>query len=103
MDIVRDTYEQLRRDYAMSEYDFSENWLKKSKGYFAYLKCTGSQPSLEAILALYGEAIKRTELFEQLEAQHNGMQKDLYRQRGHYFRDITHKVESKIRQMALAN
>ena len=56
MDIVRDTYEQLRRDYAMSEYDFSENWLKKSKGYFAYLKCTGSQPSLEAILALYGEA-----------------------------------------------
>ena len=79
MDIVRDTYEQLRRDYAMSEYDFSENWLKKSKGYFAYLKCTGSQPSLEAILALYGEAIKRTELFEQLEAQHNGIQKDLYR------------------------
>ncbi len=103
MDIVRDTYEQLRRDYAMSKYDFSEDWFKKSKGYFAYLKCTGSQPSLEAILALYGEAIKRTELFEQLEAQHNGMQQGLYRQRGHYFRDITHKVESEIRQMALAN
>ena len=103
MDIVRNTYEQLRRDYAMSEYDFSENWLKKSKGYFAYLKSTGSEPSLEAILALYGEAIKRTELFEQLETQHNGTQQDFYRQRGHYFRDITHKLESKIRQMALAN
>ena len=103
MDIVRDTYEQLRRDYAMSEYEYSRNWLKKSKGYFAYLKSTGSQPSLEAILALYGETIKRTELFEQLEAKHNGMQKDLYRQRGHYFRDITHKLEFEIRQMALAN
>ena len=103
MDIVRDTYEQLRRDYAMSEYEYSRNWLKKSKGYFAYLKCTGSQPSLEAILALYGEAMRRTELFEQLETQHNGMQKDLYRQRGHYFRDITHKLESEIKQMALAN
>ena len=39
----------------MTEYDFSTEYLEKSKTYFAYLKCTGADASSEALLNLWGK------------------------------------------------
>jgi len=43
----------------MSAYEYSTDWLKKSKGYYAYLKSSGEEAGYDAVLGLYGEALKR--------------------------------------------
>lgn len=102
MDIVRQTFQQLRRDYALGEYEYSRVWLRKSRGYFAYLKCTNSEPSLDAILSLYGEAMRRTGFYEDLATQHRGTGTAAYERQADYYREIRENLESEIKHIALS-
>lgn len=102
MDIVRQTFQQLRRDYALSEYEYSRVWLNKSRGYFAYLKCTNSEPSLDAILGLYGEAMRRTGFYEDLADRHETKDNTVYERQADYYRDIRENLESEIKHIALS-
>ncbi len=52
MDIVENLYEQLHREYRLSQYDYSKHWLKKGKGYFAYLQSSKSKANVDVLLAV---------------------------------------------------
>ena len=53
MDII-DTYQELRRQgEVLDQYHFDRRWLGKTQGYFAYLRSTGSQPSIETLMRFY--------------------------------------------------
>ena len=60
MKIVDDVFKKLNnKNRKLSAYDYSTDWLKKSKGYYAYLKSSGEDAGYDAVIGLYGEALKR--------------------------------------------
>ena len=64
-DLVAETYGQLRENNLVSsQYDFSRNWLKRSAGYYGYLKSTGAETTADVALALLVECRNRTERWE---------------------------------------
>ena len=69
-DMVMDAYGQLeQRRLVKNQYDFSSKWLKRSKGYFAYIKCSGADVNADALLALWAECRKQKELWWEATAQ----------------------------------
>ena len=69
-DMVMDAYEQLEQHRLVkNQYDFSSKWLKRSKGYFAYIKCSGADVNADALLALWAECRKQKELWWEATAQ----------------------------------
>ena len=59
MSIVDITYEKLNNTIGISKYEYSEDWLKKSKSYYAYLNSTGAEASYDVLLGIWGEALGR--------------------------------------------
>ena len=60
MNIVENVFKKLNRgNKSVSAYEYRTDWLKKSKGYYAYLKSTGEEAGYDAVFGLYGEALKR--------------------------------------------
>jgi hypothetical protein len=54
--ILENVYRTLAAEkYRFTESEFSEQYLGKSGTYFAYLKCTGKQVSVDALLKLWGK------------------------------------------------
>ena len=101
MDIVRTLYEDLHRKYKITKYDYSRQWLKKSKGYLAHIDSTNNCPSLEVLLALYGQAIRQRQVWEKGEQDSCGSEKAIYTQNTDYFKNIEHQLEREIRKQAL--
>ncbi len=51
---ITEAFKILRRHgYVLDQYSFDESWLGKKPGYFAYLKSTDSQPSIETLMRLH--------------------------------------------------
>ena len=58
--ILDETYEQLHRHRLVStQYEFSRKWLKRSDGYYAYLRSTGAETTGDVALALWAECRKQ--------------------------------------------
>jgi hypothetical protein len=54
--ILENVYRKLADEkYQFTESEFSVQYLGKSSSYFAYLKCTGKQVSVDALLRLWGK------------------------------------------------
>ena len=54
-ELLENVYQSISGErHQMTAYDFSTDYLGKSKTYFAYLKCTGADASSEALLNLWG-------------------------------------------------
>ena len=79
--MVLDAYGQLEKHKLVkNQYDFSSKWLKRSKGYYAYIKCSGADVNAEAVLALWAECRKQKELWRDATIQHeNGLPKALFK------------------------
>lgn len=55
-DIVLDAYGQLEKHKLVkNQFEFSRQFLRKSNGYYAYIKCSGVDVNVEAVLALWAE------------------------------------------------
>jgi len=51
---LTEAFETLRsHGHVIDQYSFDRGWLGKQPGYFAYLKSTNSQPSVEALMRLH--------------------------------------------------
>jgi len=69
-EVVLDAYGQLeRKRLVKNQYDFSKKWLKRSEGYYAYIKCSGMDVNAEAVLALWAECRKQKELWQEATAK----------------------------------
>ena len=101
MDIVKTLYEDLHDKYRITKYDYSRQWLKKSKGYMAYIHSTNQRPSLEVLFALYGQAIRQRQVWENSEKGKTGSEKAIYTQHTDYFKKIELRLEEEIRNQAL--
>jgi|SaaInlStandDraft_7_1057024.scaffolds.fasta_scaffold115443_2 hypothetical protein len=54
--ILENVYRKLAVEkYQFTESEFSVQYLGKSSSYFAYLKCTGKQVSVDALWKLFGK------------------------------------------------
>lgn len=100
MELVKTLYEELNGRYKLSKYDYSRQWLKKSKHYWAYIESANTTPSREVLFALYGEAIRQRRLWEESE-NNNGGRIDSYKQHADYFRNIEHSIAEEIRKQSL--
>jgi hypothetical protein len=85
----------------ITKYDYSRQWLGKSKGYLAYLQSTKSQPSLNVLFALYGQAIRQRQIWQRSTETKHGNDKAIYNENTRYFADIENSIEKEIRQQAL--
>ena len=101
MEIVNTLYEQLDGKLKITKYDYSKDWLKKSKGYLAYIQSSKNTASLDVLLALYGQAIKQGTMWGEGGENRNGSAKELYREHTKYFKDIETTIENEIKQQAL--
>jgi hypothetical protein len=101
MEIVNNTFEQLNNRLGITKYDYSKEWLKKSKGYLAHLQSSKSSASLDALVALYGTAIQQRRMWEQSGANRSGSEKALYNEHTDYFRNIENAAHNEIKQQAL--
>ncbi|MDP6587458.1 MAG: hypothetical protein QF535_22615 [Anaerolineales bacterium] len=101
MEIVKTLYEDLNARYRLSKYDYSRQWLKKSKHYMAYIESTKATPSREVLFALYGEAIRNRRMWEISEESKRGCEIGAYKQHLDYFRNIEHSIEKEIRKQSL--
>ena len=52
MEIVNTLYEQLNRKLKITKYDYSRDWLKKSKGYLAYIQSSKNTASLDDFICV---------------------------------------------------
>ena len=59
MNIIDETYVKLNKELNVTGYDYSTNWLKRSKSYYAYLKSSGAKASNDVLLGILGEALRR--------------------------------------------
>lgn len=100
MEIVNTLYEQLNRKLKITKYDYSRDWLKKSKGYLAYIQSTKNDASLDCLFGLYGAAIRHSTMWEDLVENGSEAAKELYKEQSEYFRDIERTIEKEIRQTA---
>ncbi len=51
---ITETFKTLHRyGHVEDQYSFDRSWLGKKPGYFAYLKSTGSEPSVETLMRLH--------------------------------------------------
>ena len=101
MEIANQTYQQLNNRFKITKYDYSKDWLKKSKGYLAHLQSSQSEASLEALIALYGTAIRQRRMWEQSGENRSGSDKALYNEHSDYFRNIENAAHNEIKQQAL--
>ena len=101
MDIVDNLYEQLQRKYRITQYDYSTNWLKKGKGYFAYLQSSKSKANVDVLFGIYGEALKQKALWENTGKNKNGTDKAVYEQHTGFFENIVRTAENAIKKQAL--
>ncbi len=101
MEIVNNTFEQLNNRLGITKYDYSKEWLKKSKGYLAYIQSSKNKASLDVLFALYGAAIKERTMWEEGGENRSGSAKELYKEHTEYFKDIERTIENEIRQQAL--
>ena len=101
MDIVDNLYEQLQRKYRITQYDYSTNWLKKGKGYFAYLQSSKSKANVDVLFGIYGEALKQKALWENTGKNKNGTDKAVYEQHTGFFDNIVRTAENAIKKQAL--
>ncbi len=54
--VISEAYDHLHEHNLVdSQYQFSKDWLKKSKSYFGYLKCSGAETNVEVCLNLWAE------------------------------------------------
>ena len=54
--IVDEVFMKLKkRNNKLSAYEYSTEWLKKSRGYYAYLKSSGADVGTDVLVALYGK------------------------------------------------
>tara|TARA_Y100000310_G_C20131373_1_gene556002 strand:+ start:260 stop:571 length:312 start_codon:yes stop_codon:yes gene_type:complete len=101
MELVKTLYEELNGKYKLSKYDYSRQWLKKSKHYLAYIESANKTPSKEVLFALYGEAIRQRRIWEKSEKSDRGCAVDIYKQHTEYFRNIEHTIAEEIKQQSL--
>ena len=101
MNIVKTLYEELNARYRLSKYEYSRQWLKKSKHYLAYIESANKTPSKEVLFALYGEAIRQRRIWEKSEQSGRGCAVEIYKQHTDYFRNIEHNIAEEIRQQSL--
>jgi hypothetical protein len=104
MNIVNETFSKLqRRNNTLTAYDFSTEWLKKSKGYYAYLQSTGAEPSYDAVLGLYGTALKQQKHWNNY-IERNKSKHDISHLEGvaDFYRQLTEQIETKIKKTAIS-
>jgi hypothetical protein len=101
MEIVENLYAQLHRHYRLTQYDYSKHWLKKGKGYFAYLQSSKSKANVDVLLGIYGEALKQKALWESTGKNKNGTDKAVYEQHTGFFENIVRTAENAIKKQAL--
>ena len=79
--MVMDAYGQLEQHKLVkNQYDFSSKWLKRSRGYFAYIKCSGADVNSDAALALWAECKKQKKFWREATTQQNsGLSKSLFK------------------------
>ena len=102
MELVNKLFEQLHNKYNITKYDYSTTWLKKGKGYLAYLQSTDSEASLDVLIGILGEAMKQKELWEGSAKGKRGTDKLVYQQHAEYFAEVQRNAESAIKQQALS-
>jgi hypothetical protein len=80
-EMVMDAYGQLERHKLVkNQYDFSSKWLRRSRGYFAYIKCSGADVNSDAALALWAECKKQKKFWRDATTQQNiGVSKTLFK------------------------
>tara|TARA_R110002072_G_scaffold300627_3_gene478537 strand:+ start:6647 stop:6928 length:282 start_codon:yes stop_codon:yes gene_type:complete len=61
MDIIHAFKILQRHGYVVDQYSFDQSWLGKKPGYFAYLKSTKSEPSVEALMRLHLRLLEQEE------------------------------------------
>lgn len=101
MELVNDLFKQLHNRYSITQYDYSRTWLKKGKGYFAYLQSSKQQPNVDVLIAILGEAMKQRALWESSAEEKRGTDKAVYKQHADYFTEIERSAENAIKQHAL--
>jgi len=103
MNIVDEIFSKLRRrNNNLTAQDFSLEWLGKSKSYYAYLQSTGAEPSLEAVLKLYGSALKQRKKWE-THIERNKGKHDMSHLEGvaAFYGQLSEQIETRIKKTAL--
>jgi len=103
MNIVDEIFSKLRRrNNHLTAQDFSLEWLGKSKSYYAYLQSTGAEPSLEAVLKLYGSALKQQKHWTNYVERNRGKH-DVSHIEGvaEFYAQLSEHIETKIKKTAL--
>jgi hypothetical protein len=101
MEIVNNLFELLSEKYHITKYAYSTDWLRKSKGYFAYLQSTNNTPSLDVLFGLYGEALRRKEMWKELARGKKDIDRTIYNEHAHFFTNIVSELENEIRQQSM--
>lgn len=103
MNIVDEIFSKLRRrNNTLTAQDFSLEWLGKSKSYYAYLQSTGAEPSLEAVIKLYGNALKQRKKWDSY-LERNKDKHDVAHLEGvaEFYGQLSEHIETKIKKTAL--
>ena len=102
--IIESAFDELNRNYSVTQYDFSTDWLGKSKSYYGYLKSSGAQAGNEVLLAIWGEALRRKRDAEYLAGLSTKPVIRLsHKNRAEYYSNMANEVQGKLRDAALEN
>jgi hypothetical protein len=93
MEIVNDLFQQLHSRFQITQYDYSRNWLKKGRGYFAHLQSSKTKPKADVLLAILGEAMKQKAVWESSAKHTDGASRTYHQQQADYFGEIQRSAE----------
>ena len=102
--IVDETYEQLKQHKLVkTQYEFSRDYLKRSNGYYGYLKSSGADTTAEVVLALWAECRRQKQQWRQATEQHtNILVQELFKGLADTADELEHKVGDGIMEGYLA-
>ena len=99
MSIVDITYEKLNNTIGISKYQYSKDWLKKSMSYYAYLNSTGAEASNDVLLGIWGEALRKTHLCEELAKKYGNTL--TFNENKRVYETIAEDVSSELKRTAM--
>ena len=92
--ILDETYEKLHENNLVkTQYEFSRKWLKRSDGYYGYLKSTGADTTGDVALALWAECRKHKLIWDKAKKQNdNELTQAIFKG----LAETTDKIERKV-------
>jgi hypothetical protein len=65
---ITEAFDVLKQHgHVFDQYEFDNRWLGKQTGYFAYLKSTNNQPSIETLMRFHFRLIGKDKAYKQFE------------------------------------